>query len=1783
MAVPPLAAASFQQADVTTSLGPQFFVDDAAIGGGDATVNQPGQSFDRRLAGLLSPGQGPARVTLTGFGFAASASSSNDATSISVGFTYLGADEALGGGDDVALGSTTATYSHAGAGEYFLAFDSPLSADLMITGTRFRIQITPTNSAGHGSVIFKTALLPFEGVTGAKFSVAGHVGPRRVNLARFQPVTADSTNGQRLASYLTDGLAGNDNRWESDNSPPHWARVDFPHSVEIGGAHVLTGIDDGSAQASFRIQYLSGSSWIDVPGGVVTGNANVESNLVFTSPVSASAFRIQSGDSRLRVRELALFPPAGATPHPVGTDISLNLAHQRPTTASSNSAGNFALLATDGRVHEASKWQTSTSGTQTLEIDLRSATKIGSVHLYSGSSGVAPLANFSMQWWDGGAWQDIPGGVVAGNSEDARRVTFTNPVITSRVRLEFTNPGTTSVRELCIFPANSGNTGYPLGTQITGEPPPVAKFDDFADAFYLLANAVGGVASVVDGVPVVSSPGSPSAGSQYQVLLNLSNGTYRLHNRATGNCLSGDRLSKSPGAALVDAPYSALPDQDWILSRTGASTYRFINAWSGLVIDSLAGSGVPGTPLIQSLPDNTAGQNWQIQPSGFFPKKGIGGTVRAAAFKAAWAYNWGLQNSFTLPAGAHFQPMQWGDFNWNFDTSNPSTWKLYPAWRSTGRPIHLLGFNEPDAFSQSGRSLDITNPSTEAAFSWQRSLDEAVVMWPRLQAMDLPLVSPAPAQNNFSNGWLAGFYSRAAALGYRVDYTGVHHYPGPGGGSSDGLIANLTSAYGTWNRPVWLTEFSFVDWNRTSSWSEEDNYNALAEFLWRAEGLPWLRKYALFVFTADADHPQPPNPWQATTPAPRSNSYDEAGNLTAFGRLYAAWDGDTTVRPDKRYFIHHKESRKRLASIAGQGGAAARNIRNDSTVTEWTLVPAGTANRYHLVSASDGRRLSFTNGGAVVLDPPGTTGSAVEWTLTESQHGWFHIGHPATSRRLRMAYNNSNFTATFTMEPASNATDSVQWRFIVPMPAPEWVGVSSGDWMEGTNWMPGEAPSGGKPVAFHGSAVANLSTTLNQAFSLAGITLTRPAGNVAIGGTHTLTLGESGIDLSAAVRDLSIAAPIGLSAAQTWNVAPGRHLGIGAGVAGSFPLQISGGGTVSLGAAVDPLLPLTVAAGATLRTSSNPVFTATAGSPNPVIHGTLDLNGTSQSFKDADGGGSILNTAPSPATLTVGLHASSTVTLDPLLRDGNGPLALVKTGSSDLILPAANANAFSGGFTNHGSGRVFPRRGDSFGSGPVVMNGSTIYCTDGSHTFGNPLALNDAILRIGGGVGRTLTWSGPVAASGTAAGISADGSTSGVILAGALDIGGATFTASASGSTVNQIQGGVSGANGHLTASGGTLQLSAVNDYGGSTIITNAATLRVTASGALPAAGNVIIHSGGILNIRSTAGWVHSGPITGDGSGSIQLNSGTDATLAGTVSGVASILVNQPGTNVTLAGPISGSATVQVQSAVDTGGSGAILRLGGANTYSGGTVIQRGTLVLAASNVLPDHSPVSLGHSTGGARLEAGNFTDTAGTLDVLDGCTMHLAPGSALSFANSSAVSWAGGSLNLTGGFVSGASLRFGTGPDGLTPTQLGLIRVNGGGGPFALDGSGFLVDTSVTSFASWRLANGTSGGFEDDHDGDGVANGIEYFLFGKSPTTGFTGLPGVEDQSVTWNRSAGYPGIYGIDFVVETSPSMAPGSWAQAPLGSGPDMVALNGSEVRFHFSSGARKFVRLRVWGP
>lgn len=262
--------------------------------------------------------------------------------------------------------------------------------------------------------------------------------------------------------------------------------------------------------------------------------------------------------------------------------------------------------------------------------------------------------------------------------------------------------------------------------------------------------------------------------------------------------------------------------------------------------------------------------------------------------------------------------------------------------------------------------------------------------------------------------------------------------------------------------------------------------------------------------------------------------------------------------------------------------------------------------------------------------------------------------------------------------------------------------------------------------------------------------------------------------------------------------------------------------------------------------------------------------------------------------------------------------------------------------------------------------------------------------------------------------------------------------------------------------------------------------------------------------------------------------------------------------------------------------------LAGANTYRGNTTISSGTLVLGANNVLPDSSNIFIGTAT----LDATTRTDTTGTLNVTDAATINLGAGAALAFANSSALSWSG-TLNISGTFVSGSSLRFGTTSTSLTAAQLNKITATGFTG-FALDASGFLSASSANAYASWSATNAANTTPQQDQDNDGVNNAVEYVLGGSSLTNDLSKLPttAISGENVVYTFQRAQSSINASTALsIQVSPSLQ--AWpSQYNVGantatSSPGVTVTQGASAGFDTvtlsiprASDAQKFIRLQV---
>ncbi len=444
---------------------------------------------------------------------------------------------------------------------------------------------------------------------------------------------------------------------------------------------------------------------------------------------------------------------------------------------------------------------------------------------------------------------------------------------------------------------------------------------------------------------------------------------------------------------------------------------------------------------------------------------------------------------------------------------------------------------------------------------------------------------------------------------------------------------------------------------------------------------------------------------------------------------------------------------------------------------------------------------------------------------------------------------------------------------------------------------------------------------------------------------------------------------VALTGAGTLNVNSAISLTYDGIIAGAGTLAKSGTGTLVLAGANTYTGTTTLSAG-TLSIAADSALGTPPGSPTA---GQLTFNGgtlaATADFTLNSNRGVALTAAG-----TFNVSAGVTLTYGGVIA---GASTLTKSnGTGTLVLSGANTYA---GSTTLSAGVL--RVGDStaLGStagGTTVASGTTIEI-DGS---GLLIAENITSL-IGTGLSATgalrnlandNTLSGAITLGSGGARVNSDGGTL-TISAGV----NANTRALTMGGAGNHVVHGISGTTATLTKDGaGTTTLSAPSTYTGVTTI-NAGTIRLGATDAIGPSSAVTVASGATLDMAGYSNTVGSlagaGSVTSSIAGSTTLTSGGNNTTT-TFSGDAT----------------DGSGTLALAKA----GTGT-LTLSGANTYSGGTSFNAGTVSVNADAVLgtPPASP-SAGQLTfnGGTLLATASFTlnsnrgvalTGAGTLNV--------------------------------------------------------------------------------------------------------------------------------------------------------------------------------------------------------
>jgi autotransporter-associated beta strand protein len=463
---------------------------------------------------------------------------------------------------------------------------------------------------------------------------------------------------------------------------------------------------------------------------------------------------------------------------------------------------------------------------------------------------------------------------------------------------------------------------------------------------------------------------------------------------------------------------------------------------------------------------------------------------------------------------------------------------------------------------------------------------------------------------------------------------------------------------------------------------------------------------------------------------------------------------------------------------------------------------------------------------------------------------------------------------------------------------------------------------------------------------------------------------------------------------------------------------------------------LSVSAGATLalRIGGAAEFSAAA------VHAVITNLTAGISNNGLRGGSNIGLEVTAPTLYSNGIGDST--------GTGAGALALIKTGVSTLTLD--QANSYSGG-TQLNNGYLTAAHNSAFGSGPLTLGAGAERVN-----LANGIQLSNPVVINGSNAGAS---NGAIQNVGTAAGEIV--TLSGAITVNALPGSGGHFAAK-NGGTLN-LTGPIQSATAVVSVRDGTVTFSGGGSYAAMQVT---GTAKLAANNGLATNATLDLGSAGAVGTLDLAGFNQSlaGVTKLTANGAVIGNSSTTADSTLTLTGGG-----------TFAGVIQdsvASGTRKVNLALN--GSGQTLVLTGANTYTGDTMVDAGTLSIASPN-LADASMVSLATSGSVLRLE---FNETAG--DVSDTVKKLFIGG----------VQVAAGVYGATG---SGAAII-----DDVHFAGSGTLTVTSG--------------PSVAGFDSWigdnypLLSDKTPAG---DPDQDGIENVLEYVLAGDPSHADLAILP--------------------------------------------------------------------------
>ncbi|MGO9115107.1 MAG: beta strand repeat-containing protein [Thermoguttaceae bacterium] len=500
-----------------------------------------------------------------------------------------------------------------------------------------------------------------------------------------------------------------------------------------------------------------------------------------------------------------------------------------------------------------------------------------------------------------------------------------------------------------------------------------------------------------------------------------------------------------------------------------------------------------------------------------------------------------------------------------------------------------------------------------------------------------------------------------------------------------------------------------------------------------------------------------------------------------------------------------------------------------------------------------------------------------------------------------------------------------------------------------------------------------------------------------------------------------------------------------------------------------------------------------ANSAVNISGATLDLNGHSITIGSLSGSaGTITDSNAIAGTSTLTVNQTATASFSGTLADGaTRRLALIKSGSGALTLNSANT--YTGGTTIN-AGTITLGNATALGSGSLALNGGLLDLNGNSISVASlsgsagTITDNSAVIGMS-----TLTVSQPTTTS--FSGIVADGAVRRLALiktgSGTLVLNSANSYSGGTTIDAGTVQLGNVNALGAV-AGGATVAAGATLDLNGQSVGNKAVTINGTG-----------IAGGGALINSSTAAASLSGPVTLAGNSAI--GGSGDLTLSGAIGGAFSLAkvgsgaLTLSGPNAYSGGTYLDAGLITLGSSAALGTTGNITFAGGtlqftaANTNDYSTRIKNSTSAISLDSngqnvtlagVLDSSNRGGLSKLGGGTLLLSGANTYT-GATDINSG-TLQLGDADALGSTLDAAVVASGAVLDLNGQYVGNKAVTInGTGIAG------GGVLINSSATAASLSGPVTLTsNSSVGGSGDLALTGGIGGSFTLTLVGNGSLN---------------------------------------------------------------------------------------------